>query len=107
MIPEQRVQGGRSYDLKVAALLALLVLVSYGLFAPSLGFYWDDWTRIGLAATYGTDEVRDLAMAERPWLGLWVEASIDLLGYRPAAWHVANAIIRIPVSYTHLTLPTN
>jgi len=95
MSPQQRDQGGRFYDLGVAALLALLVLVSYGLFAPSLGFYWDDWTRIGLAAAYGTEEVRDLAMAERPWLDFWVAGSIDLLGYRPAAWHVANTAVRI------------
>jgi hypothetical protein len=46
------------HSLLLFLTLFLALLLTYGVFAPSLGFYWDDWWTVGLMAQFGTGAVR-------------------------------------------------
>lgn len=73
------------------ALLALCV-ISYGLFATKLGFYWDDWPVIYLAKTHGN--FWQYYQFDRPF-STWIDVFTTwLLGTRPLYWHLFFLLIR-------------
>lgn len=75
------------------ALLGLCLL-SFGLFIPWLGFYWDDWPVLLISRLQGIQGFRDFYLFDRP-LSAWTYILFTpLLGTRPAPWHVFSLLLR-------------
>jgi len=85
----------RTHDAVLVLTLVLLVILSYGIHASRLGYYWDDWTRIAIAATKGLTGLRSVVVRERPFLGFYINGTIGALGFHPTAWHIANCFVRV------------
>ncbi len=75
------------------ALLAL-GLISFGLFIPWLGFYWDDWETILVAKLFPTSEYWSYFPPDRP-LAAWTYLIFaPLLGTKPLHWHILTLLLR-------------
>lgn len=76
------------------AILFLVCLVTYGLYIPWMGFYWDDWPWIWRFHVYGSQAIRDIDVAFRPLAGvvLWIGA--QLAGTDATLWQIYNLLIR-------------
>ncbi len=68
-------------------LLGLCVL-AYGLWAPRLGWYWDDFPIGWIARTYGAAGLERYFSTNRPVWGLIYRLTTALLGTHPLAWQV-------------------
>jgi hypothetical protein len=96
--------GGRFYferadALAIISLFAIGALV-YGVFIPSLGFYWDDWPMIWVYNALGPSGLAKYWAGERPMVG-WIYASLaPSLGIRPIGWHIASLVARCASSAT-------
>jgi hypothetical protein len=78
----------------VLAVLFGLGVLAYGLMAPLMGFYWDDWPWIWL---YKLDGLRGLAQIDqqfRPLAGEILALSGLLAGTRPLGWQALNLLFR-------------
>jgi hypothetical protein len=67
------------------ALLAL-TLLSYGLRAFSLGFFWDDWPYLWYFHRLGPAGIVAAFAQDRPFLSLIYNATLSLLGSSVQAW---------------------
>lgn len=66
--------------------LAVLSILSFGIFIPFLGYYWDDWAKILVARLQGLSSYWPYYVGDRP-LSAWTHIALTpLLGDRPAAW---------------------
>ncbi len=75
------------------ALLALAVL-SFGVLAPKLGFYWDDWAKIYVNEWQGTQGFWQYYLEDRP-LSAWTHVVLTpLLGSNPLKWQIFGVLIR-------------
>jgi len=81
----------RSFPL---ALLAITI-AAFGLLAPSLGYYQDDWPYVFYAFNKGIPSLtEELYWDSRPnaaWLYIGL---FHLLGFRPLPWHIAALLLR-------------
>jgi hypothetical protein len=76
------------------AFLALAVL-AFGLVAPRLGYYQDDWPYVFYAFNKGIPSlVEELYWDSRPNAAWLYMALFHLLGFRPLAWHFAALLLR-------------
>jgi len=75
------------------ALLALLVL-SFGLLIPWLGFFWDDWPAIMVARLQGIQGYRAFYEIDRPYSVWTYMLTVPILGVRPLAWHLFALLLR-------------
>jgi hypothetical protein len=75
------------------ALLVLLVL-SFGLLIPWLGFYWDDWPAIMVARLQGIGGYWAFYQIDRPFSAWTFMLSAPLLGVRPVAWQIFSVLLR-------------
>jgi hypothetical protein len=75
------------------AILVLLVL-SFGLMFPVLGFYWDDWPIMLATRLQGVGTFWEYYGSERPFNPLTVIPAATLLGTRPLNWHVFALLMR-------------
>jgi hypothetical protein len=75
------------------ALLALLV-ISFGLFIPLLGFYWDDWPVILTGRLQGAAGFLRFYEHDRPVSAWTYILTFPLLGSRPVVWHVFSLLLR-------------
>ncbi len=78
------------------APLALLALVfaGFGLLAPRLGFYWDDWAQLLAGQLYGVDRYWRYFAFDRP-TSAWTHALVmPLLGAKPVHWQVFTLSLR-------------
>jgi hypothetical protein len=75
------------------ALLVLLVL-SFGLLIPWLGFYWDDWPAIMVARLQGIGGYWAFYQIDRPLSAWTFMLTAPLLGVRPVAWHIFTLLLR-------------
>ncbi|HZD56095.1 MAG TPA: hypothetical protein VE136_05205, partial [Anaerolineales bacterium] len=75
------------------ALLALLVL-SFGLLIPWLGFYWDDWPAILVARLQGIRGYWAFYQVDRPFSAWTFMLTVPLLGVRPVAWQIFSLLLR-------------
>jgi hypothetical protein len=76
--------------------LALLVvcIITYGLFIPRLGYYWDDWFGVWTVRYGKVMDLIKLGAAEKPlagWLGV---LPAKLLGNKPLHWHAFALLVR-------------
>jgi hypothetical protein len=77
----------------IASLFALGIAV-YGVFIPTLGFYWDDWPVIWVFNALGGRGLAVYFAGERPVSG-WIYAHLfPLLGTSPIGWHAAALAVR-------------
>ena len=68
--------------------LLLLCILSFGLFIPWLGYYWDDWPVVVSAYLRGVGFFWNFYSGERPLEGWVYILTIPLLGTRPLVWHI-------------------
>jgi len=75
------------------ALLALLIF-TFGLAIPFLGFYWDDWPVILTGRLQGAAGYVQFYQYDRPVSAWTYILSFPVLGSRPAAWHIFTLLLR-------------
>jgi hypothetical protein len=85
--------SGRAEALAIAFLIATGTLV-YGVFASSLGFYYDDWPVIWVYQTLGPRGVASYFAGERPVFGWLYSHLVPILGISPTGWQVAAFAVR-------------
>lgn len=68
--------------------LLVLALLSYGLRAASLGFYWDDWPNVWYFHRFGAEGITRAFEGDRPFLSLIYNLSLPLLNHSAQAWQV-------------------
>ena len=78
----------------VPLALAGLGVLSYGLLAPRMGFYWDDFPITWIRETYGAAGLARYFSTNRPLWGLLYQASDALLGANPLATQVFGLVWR-------------
>lgn len=69
------------------ALLALIIL-SYGLRAISLGFFWDDWPYLWYFHLFGASGIVDAFTNDRPFLSFIYTLTLTILGNSTRAWQI-------------------
>jgi len=71
-------------------ILALLVLVSYGLTLPFIGFFMDDWYLIWFKHIFGAPQFPQYFAVDRPFMGYFYILANTLLGgsESPLAWQI-------------------
>jgi hypothetical protein len=69
-------------------LLLVVTLVSYGLVANRLGFYWDAWPMNWIAQTRGNAGLAQYFSTNRPVWGLLYQLSTPILGASPLPWQI-------------------
>jgi len=75
------------------AFLGVLML-SFGLMIPRLGFYWDDWPIILASRLQGVRTFWEYYGRERPFNPLSVIPAALLLGTKPLYWHLFALFLR-------------
>jgi hypothetical protein len=76
------------------AFLAVAIL-GFGLLAPTLGFYQDDWPYIYYAFNKGIPGLgEELYYDSRPNAAWLYIGAFYLLGFRPIAWHIAALVLK-------------
>jgi hypothetical protein len=75
--------------------LALLALVTFGVWLPKLGFYWDDWAKILVNRIWGPQAYWAYYAEDRP-LSAWTHILLTpLLGESPLGWQVFALLMRL------------
>jgi hypothetical protein len=76
--------------------LALLgiCLISFGILAPWLGFYWDDWPSIWYLHLFGPTGFLKVFAVDRPALGWLFTLTSSLTGTSPLAWQIFGVLTR-------------
>ena len=69
-------------------------LISFGLFSPWLGFYWDDWPTIWFLHFLGPAGFKDVFAVDRPLLGWLFRLTTPLLGESTLGWQLFGLITR-------------
>ena len=67
-----------SWTIPIARLV--LTLLSYGLRALSLGFFWDDWPYLWFFERLGPDGIVSAFTGDRPFLSFIYVLSLSILG---------------------------
>jgi hypothetical protein len=79
--------------LAIASIFAIGGLV-YGVFATSLGFYWDDWPVVWVYNALGPQGVARYFAGQRPAYG-WIIAHVaQIIGIAPVGWHILSLLVR-------------
>jgi hypothetical protein len=74
--------------------LLVLCLLSFGLLAPWLGFFWDDWPTIWYLHLFGPGGFKDVFAIDRPLLGYIFMVTTTLLGKSALAWQIFGILTR-------------
>ena len=69
-----------------AVILFLVCLLTYGLYLPWMGFYWDDWPWIWQFHVYGPQAIREIDAAFRPLAGVVLWLGTRLAGTDATRW---------------------
>jgi hypothetical protein len=72
----------------VPIALLVLVVLSYGLRALSLGFYWDDWPSLWFFHRFGAPGIIAAYTQDRPFLSFIYTITLTLLGNSSQAWQL-------------------
>lgn len=76
------------------AVLLVVVLACYGLYARYLGFYWDDWSYAWVRFFQGLQGLKAMADPTRP-MRAYIEAVLTtVLGVNPLAWQIYAILLR-------------
>lgn len=75
-------------------LLLIVCLLTYGVFMPWLGFYWDDWPVLLMGKFFNMDAFINFYAYDRPFSAWTYIISIPILGLRPVAWQFFTLLLR-------------
>ena len=81
----RRLAGSRYFPHLAIVTLAVL---SFGLFIPRYGFFWDDWPNAWFVHLFGPAGTLSAYTSDRPILGWVYLLTTSWLGTEPAPWHV-------------------
>ena len=84
--------------LAIPGVILLLVLLAYGLLAPRMGFYWDDWPFAWLLRFFGPTDFIEAFRPYRPLLGPIFTATTALFGGDPFTWQLVGLATRFLLS---------
>jgi len=74
--------------------LLLACLISFGVMAPRLGFYWDDWPSIWFFHNFGPSIYKQGFAVDRPLLAYVFMLTTSLVGESSAAWQFFGIFTR-------------
>ena len=78
----------------VPVALFVLAVLSFGILAPKLGFYWDDWAKVYVNEWQGSSGFWQYYLEDRP-LSAWTHVVlIPFLGSSPIKWQIFGVLIR-------------
>ncbi len=80
----------------------LVTILAYGLLAPWLGFYWDDWVFVWLLEHHGPVELARSFLPYDPLVSPFFLFSSSILGTHPFAWQVFGLAVRALVGLAAL-----
>jgi len=80
----------------------LVTILTYGLLAPWLGFYWDDWVFVWLLNHHGPVELARSFLPYDPLVSPFFLFSSSILGTHPLAWQIFGLVVRLLVSLAAL-----
>jgi hypothetical protein len=72
----------------IPVFLAVLCVLSFGVFIPFLGFYWDDWAKILVYRLQGWQYYWPYYVGDRPLSGWTHIVLTPLLGVSPVGWQI-------------------
>ncbi len=98
MLKDKLTQTLRSEKVAVPILIALLILLGYGLLTPWMGFYWDDFPFAWHLRFFGPAEFIEAFRPFRPLLGPIFAATTTLFGGHPFTWQIVGLIARFLLS---------
>ncbi len=78
----------------VPAVLLLVTILAYGLFAFQQGFHGDDWGFSWMSVTYGLSGLVKYYSYDRPFLAYFVYLTSSLIGPNPVGWQVFGLLAR-------------
>jgi hypothetical protein len=92
---------GRLRPWTVPAVLSIVIVMSYGLYARHLGFYWDDWIYAWSRHFLGYRGLMTAAPDVLRPLRAYVEIAVTpILGTNPLAWQIYAMLLRWLVAVT-------
>lgn len=82
-------------------LLLFLTIISFGLFANSIGLMMDDWYIAWFSKTFGAAQFTSYFALDRPLMGYYFTAAFTLLGgsVSPLVWQIFGVILRWLCAY--------
>lgn len=84
--------------------LGVLGLLSFGIFIPFLGYYWDDWAKILVYRLQGWQSYLPYYAGDRP-LSAWTHIALTpIMGVSPSAWQVFTLGMRLLSAWGIYTL---
>jgi len=81
-------------DKKVPFIILFLLIASFGLLIPKLGFYWDDWPVIFMTQNQETTSFWDFYQYDRPFSAWTYVVTTPILGVSPINWHIFSLLLR-------------
>ncbi len=75
-------------------VLALVVLLSYGVLAFQQGYYWDDWAFSWTRSHLGFQGLINQFSVNRPLRAYWEALLTPLAGVSPQAWQLYHLLLR-------------
>ena len=69
-------------------ILAFFCMLSFGIFIPFIGLYSDDWVFLSVFQKFGQAGLTQYYQTNRPVLGLFLKATMPIIGKSIYAWHV-------------------
>lgn len=79
----------------IPLVFLIAAILGFGLLAPTLGFYQDDWPYVFYAFNKGIPSLaEELYYDSRPNAAWLYISAFQLLGFKPFAWHIAAILMR-------------
>ena len=78
----------------IPIVLLLVTVLSYGLYANQLGFYWDDWSFAWTRMFRGLDGLKLVFSINRPMRAYFEQIFSPLLGVNPFSWQICSMFMR-------------
>ncbi len=90
----QKFQSIRSKHWFYPLLLLAVMMLTYGLQMPRLGFFWDDWQAIYLSRFGDSAAYWRYFLSDRPFSAWTYIVTMPLLGISPLPWHLFTLLVR-------------
>ncbi len=78
----------------VPVVLLIVAVLSYGLYANQLGFYWDDWSYAWTRVFQGLKGLLTFSSQVRPMRPYFEIIFTPILGINPFAWQIYGILLR-------------
>lgn len=85
---------GRLSDQFAPLLFLCICAACFGILAPTLGFYWDDWAKTLVNVLYGMQGYWDYYASDRPYSGWTHILLVTLFGNGRVTWQLINLALR-------------